>query len=463
MLFNEQSPRELKISDLQKAFFRPVDIASSVVYRIWFGIIMLYEVYRYFKYDWISRYWIEPANNFTYWPFDFVKPLPGETMYYVFYLMGILSIFIIVGYRYRLSSILFFLVFSYTFLLEQTRYMNHFYLVCLLGFVNCFLPLEKEWSLDAKRRPQKASSHVHAWVLYLIQAMIAIPYFFGGVAKINPDWFRGKPLDIWLSPELDIPLIGPFLDEQWMILLLSYSGLLLDLLIVPALIYKRTRLPAFIFITLFHLMNSQFFQIGIFPWFMIGASTIFFRPDWPRRFLAKLKFLNQKAVAGRPLALHAPSIRTQKTITVLLCAWLLLHIFLPFRHHLYPGNVSWTEEGHRFAWHMKLRTKRGKGVFRAVDRQTGEVYRIKGKDYMDRWQWNKAIVRPYLIWQFARIIQEDFAERGIDVAVFADLKAKLNGRPYQQFTDPEIDLTSVPRPIFFHSEWILPLETPLPE
>jgi hypothetical protein len=41
----------------------------------------------------------------------------------------------------------------------------------------------------------------------------------------------------------------------------------------------------------------------------------------------------------------------------LLAAWLVLQIVLPLRHLMIPGEVSWTEEGHRFSWHMKLRDK----------------------------------------------------------------------------------------------------------
>jgi len=32
---------------------------------------------------------------------------------------------------------------------------------------------------------------------------------------------------------------------------------------------------------------------------------------------------------------------------------------VPLRHLLYPGYVSWNEQGHRFAWQMKLRDKEG--------------------------------------------------------------------------------------------------------
>ena len=69
--------------------------------------------------------------------------------------------------------------------------------------------------------------------------------------------------------------------------------------------------------------------------------------------------------------------------------------------------------------------------------------------------------RPYMVWQFAQILKKDFAERGMDVRVYADIEASLNGRHYQPLIDPEVDLTTVPRPIFFSSDWVVPLYEPL--
>ncbi len=55
----------------------------------------------------------------------------------------------------------------------------------------------------------------------------------------------------------------------------------------------------------------------------------------------------------------------------LLVTWFAVQCLVPLRHLLYLGNVSWTEEGHRFAWHMKLRDKQGRADFVAVDPTTG--------------------------------------------------------------------------------------------
>ncbi|MCB9006321.1 MAG: HTTM domain-containing protein [Ardenticatenaceae bacterium] len=56
--------------------------------RMAFGAIMLWEMWRYSSYGWISRYWIEPSFHFTYFGFDWIRPWPGIGMYVHFWRDG---------------------------------------------------------------------------------------------------------------------------------------------------------------------------------------------------------------------------------------------------------------------------------------------------------------------------------------------------------------------------------------
>lgn len=448
---------------ITKQLFAPTDIASIVIFRIIFGAIMFWETLRYFSKGWISRYWVEPQYHFTYWPFDFIQPLPGNGMFILFGVLSILSVFIMIGFLYRTSIFLFFILFTYSFLLEQTRYLNHFYLVVLISFILLFIPAHRSYSVDSRLFPGIRSESVPAWNLWLIRFTIALPYFFGGVAKINGDWLRGEPMRSWLYGDTSIPLIGPLFNYDWMIYFMSYSGLLLDLLVVPLLLYKPTRKWTFIFAALFHLMNAQLFQIGIFPWFMLFATTIYFEPSWPRRFLPEVK-TDKKARKNnlKKPWIPPPVLSTAQKLTLTaLALWAAIHIFLPFRHLIIPGNVHWTEEGHKYAWHMKLRSKEAYGYFTVIDRKTGMQQTVNADEYLTGWQESKMWEWPELIWQFARKIQQDFAEQGKDVAVHASVMASLNGRAYQPLIDPSVDLAQAPRPGYPAASWIVPLKIPL--
>lgn len=431
--------------------FSGVSPKSIGLFRIAFGCVMMFEVYRYFDHGWIDRYWSIPAYNFGYWPFDFMKPLLQPGMDILFVCLGILALLIALGLYYRVAISLFFLGFSYVFLLEQTRYLNHFYLISILSFIMIFIDAHAWASLDNYRKKRKASQ-VPQWQLWLLRFMIGVPYFFGGVAKINSDWLAGEPLGEWLENDTDVPLIGPYFTEEWMILLMSYSGLLLDLLLVPALLWRKTRLAALFVGASFHILNSQIFTIGIFPWFMLLATVIYFDPD--------LGWL-PKTWRGSSLDIKPNFFPPSKKVKWALGAWVFLMCFLPMRHHLFPGNVSWTEEGHRYAWHMKLRTKKARGAFIVLDVNTGESFVVDPNEILEPWQAERMLGKPYLIWQFVQLLGKQYQAAGREVRIYAKIDARLNNREYQPFVDTSVDLLTVPRPLFSHSYWIVPLREPL--
>ena len=431
----------------------PVDIAVLAYFRVAFGAIMLWEMWRYSSYGWISRYWIEPSFHFTYWGFDWIRPWPGVGMYIHFGVMALLALFILLGMWYRLSAILFFLGFSYIFLLEQAQYLNHFYLVCLIAFIMIFLPANKAWSVDAWRRPDGRSDWMPNWSLWLLRFQIAVPYFFGGIAKLNGDWLRAQPIESWLAARTDFPLIGQFFTEKWMVYGFAYGGVLLDLLVVPFLLWRKTRPFAFIAAVVFHLTNAHLFSIGIFPWFMMAATAVFFDPSWPR------KALNLVGIGKTEIALPA-KINLPNWGLALLAGYVMLQILLPLRHFVIPGHVSWTEEGHRFAWHMKLRNKDATAQF-TLTNAAGETWQVDPLAHLTERQLSKMSTRPYLILQFAHFLAAEAAAQGHgEVSVQADVWASLNGRPAQQLIDPTVDLAAQPRTPW-RVDWILPLTTPL--
>ena len=118
-----------------------------------------------------------------------------------------------------------------------------------------------------------ASSTVPAWTIWLLRFQIGVPYFYGGLAKLNADWLQGYPMRYWLSERADFPVIGQYFHNVSTAYFFSYSGLLIDLLAVPLLLWKRTRVLMFVVLMSFHFVNTRLFNIGIFPWFMLAATT----------------------------------------------------------------------------------------------------------------------------------------------------------------------------------------------
>ncbi len=448
----------------RRRLFQPIDIASLVYFRIAFGAIMIWEVWRYFTKGWISRYWIDPVMNFTYYGFHWVQPLPGIGMYLLWAAMGLWALGMMVGWYYRLCATLFFLGFTYSFLLEQARYLNHFYLVCLISFLLIFMPAHRAFSVDAWRRPEIAASVVPAWTLWLLRAQLGLVYFYAGVAKLNEDWFRAEPLRSWLARRTDFPLIGQFFAEEWMVYLLSYSGLLLDLFITPFLLWRRTRWAAIALATSFHLINVRLFSIGIFPWFMIAATLLFLAPGWPRQLghWVTSRGKSTEPLPSRPpgrISPVAPIHLRRSAILAFLGLYLAWQILFPIRHFLYPGNVNWTYEGHQYSWHMKLLSKQTQVEYIVIDRATNQTWFVNPQAYLQRWQARKIGSRPDLILQFAHFLASEAAEAGYpDVEVRADVTLALNGRPHARFVDPEVDLVHERRTLA-PKDWVLPMGT----
>jgi hypothetical protein len=441
---------------LHARLIQPVDGASLAVFRIAFGALMLWDVVLFFDRGWIKRYFIDPPLRFTYVNFEWVQSWPGDGMYIHFALMGVAAVALSLGLMYRTAAVAFGLLFTYQFLIEQTLYLNHFYAISLITLCLAIVPAHAVWSIDRLRTPPSArTGEVPTWAVWLVRFQVGLIYFFGGIAKLNADWLNGDPMGQWARNMANRPIVGFIVDHGWEVPVFSYGGLLLDLLVVPGLLWARTRPFAFAAAVCFHLMNSQLFNIGVFPWMTIAATTIFFAPDWPRRIgaiLAERPYHRRPAMgAGAPLG----------TAAVLgLCAYVAAQCLIPFRHLLYPGNVAWTEEGHMFSWRMMLRQKAGTVQYRIVT--PTETTTVNAVSYLAPHQ-SEALTRPEMMLQLAHYLADQRRRDGDrTVKIYADARVSLNGRPPAPIIDPTVDLAAEQRSLSAKS-WILPApRTPSP-
>src|SRR5690606_39426733 len=93
---------------------------------------------------------------------------------------------------------------------------------------------------------------------------------------------------IFMENKQHYPIIGEWLQLHSVHIIMAYVGIFFDLLIVPLLLWKKTRVFAFVVSILFHLSNSIIFQIGIFPYMSIAFALFFFSPEiLQKRFLPK--------------------------------------------------------------------------------------------------------------------------------------------------------------------------------
>lgn len=452
---------QARVQRWTRELFEPVDAASLAVVRIVLGLMIAWDVVRYWTAGWIAEYYILPKWHFTYLWFEWVKPWPGVGMYVHFAALGVAAALVSLGLFYRVAIAATWLLYTYKFLLEQSVYMNHYYLIGLLCFLLLFMQPHREFSLDRWRHPEWPRT-VPWWNILLLRFQLFIVYAFGAVAKLNPDWLRAEPMySALVRGGPDVPAVASNFPPWLLAYAIAYGGILFDATVPVLLCFRRTRWIGFIAATVFHLLNDAFLSIGVFSYLMTGAITLFFEPDWPRRVAAWVRARRGGAPAARraksaaPGAAPAALSRLQRVALAGMAVWVLVQLALPLRHFLYPGRVSWTEEGHRFSWHMKLRGKSGQMVITGYDPQRGLRFNIDPAEDLRPRQLKKLHTFPDIILQYVHFKAAELRRAGIETPeIRVDFRCSLNGAPPRQLIDPRVDLVKEQRSIW-PATWLI--------
>ena len=445
--------------------FQPIDNSPLVFFRIGFGLLILAEAWGAIATGWVRRAFVDPQVTFPFIGFEWLREIHGPGMYAYFGIMGIAGLMVMLGWRYRIGIILYAVLWSFAYLGQKTNYNNHYYLLMLLCMVMAMMPAHQYYSLDARRNPNIRSLTCPRWCIWAFLVQLTIVYVYASIAKMYPAWLVAKPVSMWFGARADWPIIGPLLAASWVHWVVSYGGILFDLLIAPALLWRKTRMWAFGIAIFFHLFNSLVFHIGIFPYLGILLCVFFFPPEEVRRLFMKIR-LRLAQVHIKMMEKPAPDLAalspypTRKLLVYFFAVWFVIQIGLPLRHWTYAGNANWTEEGHRLAWHMMLRVKQGYVKFVVKDHRTGKSTTIPSKKYLTRKQSRVVATRPDMCWQFVQYLKADLAKNGQDsVAIYAKGKVSLNGAPYAPLYDPNADLTTKDWHRFKAADWLIREET----
>ena len=450
-----------------------VSAAPLATFRIGFGLMMFLSVVRFWWNGWIEKLYLEPAYFFSYRYFEWVKPL-GNWTYLLFGIIALSAFLMMIGWRYRLASLAFFLSFTYVELMDKTTYLNHYYFVSILAFTLIWLPAASAYSADAG---WKNGRRVPGWTITALKILVGVVYFYAGLAKLNSDWLlHAQPLSIWLPAKYSIPLLGDLLQQRWVQYAFSWSGAAYDLLIPFLLLWRLTRTFAFVLVVVFHLLTRVLFPIGMFPYVMIVSATIFFAPAAHERFLNWVSLTvrsiwpgsqstTEENISALQPAQQGPQTQVQGKVEkqsalprYIVAAIIVLHLLLPWRYLLHSGELFWTEEGYRFSWRVMLMEKAGYTSFRLVDPDTRKSRVINPGDYLTTFQEKQMSTQPDFILEFAHFLaQEKKNASGRQPEVYVESYVALNGRGSQVYVRPDLDLTTItfstPR-----SEWLMPFE-----
>ncbi len=418
---------------------------------------MTISIIRFCLKGWIQLLYIEPSFHFSFFGFEWVKPLEEYT-YVLFAVCAVSAFFVAIGYKYYISIITFFLSFTYIELMDKTTYLNHYYFVSILSFLMIFLPANASYSLDSYLKNQ-SYRYTPKWCVDSIKLLLFIVYFYAGLAKINSDWLlEAQPLKIWLTTgSYDLPLIGNnIMQKEWFHYFMSWGGMFYDLLIPFILLYSRTRIYGFLLVVFFHIFTVILFPIGMFPYIMIVSSLIFFSSKTHKKLLDFVL----KPVINRLNNLkevNAVHIKRKKLAISIVFVFFIIQFIFPFRYAFYPGELFWNEQGYRFSWRVMLMEKRGYTTFKIVDKEKGKSFYVMNDEFLTEFQERQMSFQPDFILEYAHHLGDHYKELGYNnIEVYADSYVALNGRMSKRFVDPKVDLLKEKRG-FNNKKWILPL------
>lgn len=444
-----------------------------------YAIIMLWQLQRIKPY--ILDYLVDSKFLITYDFFHWVQIMSRPAMEVLFGIMSVAAVLVGLGVVYRLSAGFLFVSWSYLFLLCKGHYNNHYYLFCLIPLLLLFVHADQWGSLKQWRK--KKTMFIPYWQVFILKVQLVIVYFYGGLAKMEPDWLAGYPMKIWLSWHEQIPIVGSFLKTEAAAYFFSYGGIIFDLSIGFLLWHKKTRLWVLFPLAFFHISNHFLWNIGAFPWFMLGATVLFFEPDLPQRFIEKLKATFLKKQAPKKAAktkkvttniskptpsfslIPLPNSPWRKVVIGCLGVYLAFQLLFPFRRFvLYTGNSSWHGQANYFSWRMLASDRADAVRIKVSVPGQGVIGHIKLDEYINRRQFYKLCQNPKSFCHFAHFIKDEMTQNASleNPEINVVLWREFNARPYQLVIDTTVNLAAIACEPIREAPWLLPVNMDLP-
>ena len=434
---------------LRHRLAQPIGNAPLAVWRIAFGTLMLLEAWGAIATGWVRRAYVAVDYSFPFMGFEFLGFLNGPAAYAWFGAMGVAALGVALGYRYRISAVLLAVLWSAAYLGQKTHYNNHYYLAMLLCWAMALVPQASERaSFDASRRGTSAPTHPY-WITLGAKLLLLIVFSYGAVAKLYTGWWNGDFIATGFAAKAHYPLIGPVLAWPAFQTFITFGAIAFDALVIPLLWWRPTRRFALLGLVAFNAFNSVVFQIGIFPYLVLAFTVFFFPPSTIERLFRLPPVAGEGQGFRQNLSARA---------TFVFVGFLVVQALLPLRHHLLPGDVNWTEEGHRLSWRMMSRSKSGALRLSAVHPVTGVTEAVPPRLGLSPKQAGHVATKPDFLYQWVQRLKAyyvgDRGWPGVELYV-RESRVYLNGRgPHPLFAEG-VDLAAVDWRIFGHQAWVL--------
>lgn len=474
-------------SALVRLLNSPRDPASMGTWRMLFGLLMMVDIPQergmaYADYRWGD----ETECRFPL--FNSLTPLPVDWMYLVYVIMYTGAIGICLGAFYRLSCLLFCLPYWYIFLLDKTAWNNHSYLYGLIALQLLFMDGNRFCSIDGWMNTKIRNAHIPLWNIAVIRFQIFIVYFIAGVKKLDADWVGGYSMEYLSIHWIFDPFRLLLTDDQIDYFIVHLGGLFLDLSAGFLLFFNATRPLGTFFTSSFHIMNSQLFSIGMFPYAMVASTTVFYSASWPKSFCSVLPscLKNRNSSTSRDCTpqpsdhcvyptnrdnTKKPDVSSKRgknnaiswrhhIATAGFLFYVSVQLFLPYSHFITKGYNNWTNGLYGYSWDMMIHTWHTQHVkIKYVDGKTGEEGYLAPGYWTDsnRWASHSDMTK-----QYATCIGQRLEGMGSEEPqVYVDVWKSMNGRFQQRMFNPTVNLVRAGWSPFRATPWLMPLLTDL--
>ncbi|XP_077099130.1 vitamin K-dependent gamma-carboxylase isoform X2 [Siphateles boraxobius] len=461
---------------------RPTDPASLGIFRFLFGMLMALDITQERGLSHLDFKYLDGVPVCRFPLFNFLKPLPMDWMFFVYFVMLLGAVGIMLGLFYRLACLMFVSTYWYVFFLDKTTWNNHSYLYGLIGFQLTLMDANRYWSLDGLRNPRKRNAHVPLWNYTLLRTQIFIVYFIAGVKKLDADWVEGYSMKYLAHHWLFDPFKMILPVELVSLMVVHGGGLVLDLTAGYLLFFDATRPVAIFFVSYFHCMNSQLFSIGMFAYTMLATSPLFCYPDWPRRFFGRfpeflwpvLPFISPAPSASSSCVYpNPPSVPREQDEThsgprpttpsfkhkfraFFTILYITEQLFLPYSHFITQGYNNWTNGLYGYSWDMMVHSRSHQHVkITYRDGVTGEVGYLNPGVFTQSRRWKD---HGDMLKQYATCLSENLPHFNIsDPEIYFDIWVSINDRFQQRIFDPRIDIVKADWSPFRPNPWLMPL------
>ncbi|XP_076032173.1 vitamin K-dependent gamma-carboxylase-like [Oratosquilla oratoria] len=428
--------------------------------------------------------WGDPNMcRFPLW--EFVKPMSLPWMVLLYAVLFTTAVCMCLGYRWRLTCGVFVVVYWYLFLLDKSYWNNHSYLYGLIASLLLVADSHTCYSLDGLRDSEAtrpgvfpvSERRIPLWQYTLVRTQIFLLYFFAGVKKLDVDWLSGYSMRTLARHWVFHPFKYFLSEENIDLWVIHAGGCLFDLSIGFLLLFDSTRKMALVLSSAFHLMNSQIFAIGMFPWVCLATLPIFCSMSWPRPLIRKTKTIiwRERSVTrededNKPLhpsnrnisdlgVERQPTIKQYLT-TFLVILYISVQVVLPFSHSITKGYTTWTDGPYGYSWDMMVHSWETLHVkITAVDNKSGEEFYVDPNAWVLQQRWTSHADQAI---QYAKCLSSNLEEYGLHKpTIFIDVWKSLNRRIHQRIFRPDVDLARAPWSPWQQVNWVLPLATEL--